>query len=167
MGYRGRAGNTGDSDMGSRIVAALVVVAMLAGCGTRLNPFNWFGRGETVQTVDAEGLPVVVDRRGLMAEVVDLEIERAPGGAIVRATGLPPTQGWWDGGLVPVDRDERPDEDGVLAYEFRVFAPATQTRVSTPRSREVVVGRFVSNQTLEGVRQIRVIAQGNARAARR
>jgi hypothetical protein len=153
--------------MGGRIVGGLVAVALLSGCGSNLNPFNWFGQGEQVQMVDAEGLPVPVDARGLMAEVVSLEIERAPGGAIVRATGLPPTQGWWDGGLVPVDRDERPDEDGVLAYEFRVFAPAAQTRISTPQSREVVVGRFVSNQTLQGVRQIRVIAQGNARAARR
>ncbi len=157
--------------MRARIVLALLVVATVAGCGriadSRINPFNWFGRGERVAMVDADGLPVVVDARSLMSEVVALSIERAPGGAIVRATGLPPTQGYWDGGLVPLDRDERPDERGVLSYEFRVFAPVAPQRVSTRQSREVVVGRFVSNQTLEGVREIRVIASGNARAARR
>lgn len=157
--------------MRARIVLALLVVATAAGCGriadSRINPFNWFGRGERVAMVDAEGLPIVIDARSLMTEVAALTIERAPGGAIIRATGLPPTQGYWDGGLVPVDRDERPDDRGILSYEFRVFAPTAPQRASTRQSREVVVGRFVSNQTLEGVREIRVIASGNARSARR
>jgi hypothetical protein len=157
--------------MRARIVLALLVVTTAAGCGriadSRINPFNWFGRGERVAMVDAEGLPIVIDARSLMTEVAALTIERAPGGAIIRATGLPPTQGYWDGGLVPVDRDERPDDRGILSYEFRVFAPTAPQRASTRQSREVVVGRFVSNQTLEGVREIRVIASGNARSARR
>ena len=44
--------------------------------------------------------------------VLTMTVEPIPGGAIVRASGLTPTQGWWNAELVPRDLDE----NGVLVY---------------------------------------------------
>ena len=97
--------------------------------------------------------------------MVSLRVEQVPGGAIIYATGLPPRQGYFDGELIPVGREAA--NNGVLNYEFRNSAPFEQTRVSTRQSREVIVGRFVSEQTLNGVRQIRVSGATNALSVRR
>ena len=154
--------------MERRHFIALAGIAAVAGCArvgrSRLNPLNWFGGAESVDTVqaapDAAG---VADPRPLVPQVTALRVDRTPGGAIVRATGLPPRQGWWSGALLPV-----PDDDpAVLSYQFRAVPPAEATRVSTPRSREVVVADFVTDQTLAGVRQIRVAGAANALAVRR
>lgn len=159
--------------MTARFVGALVIVGMLAGCGlgaSRLNPFNWFS-GSTSQPTGPSLIPeegrvaAVQDLRPLMDQVTELVIERNPGGAIIRARGLPPEQGFYDGELVSLSDGE--PVDGVLEYQFRVRPPVRPTRVSTVQSREIVVGLFVSNQTLENVREIRVVAKRNTRATRR
>lgn len=152
--------------MTGRIILALMVVVTVASCSrvaeSRLNPFNWFGRSEraTVLTTNPNA-----DPRRLVPQIITLRVEQVPGGAIIRATGLPPRQGYYDGALLPVGREVA--VNGVLSYEFRASAPLTQTRTSTQQSREVIVGRFVSDQTLNGVRQIRVSAAGNALVVRR
>lgn len=152
--------------MTGRIILALIVVATLAGCArvaeSRFNPINWFGRSERTEVVITDP---DADPRPLVAEIITLRVEPVPGGAIIRATGLPPRQGYYDGALLPVGREIA--ENGVLNYEFRASQPLEQTRVSTQRSREVVVGRFVSDQTLAGASQIRVSAGGNALIVRR
>lgn len=149
--------------MTGRIILALMVVGTLAGCArvaeSRFNPLNWFGRSERAQVVTADPN---ADPRPLVAQIITLRVEQAPGGAIIRATGLPPIQGYYNGALLPLG-----SEDGVLNYEFRASAPPTPTRVSTQQSREVVIGLFVSDQTLAGVRQITVSSASNALAVRR
>ena len=143
---------------------AVMLVATIAGCArvteSRLNPFNWFGRSENAEVVVATDPNQ--DPRGLVAQIVTLRVEKVPGGAIIRATGLPPNQGYYDGDLLFVSA-----ENGVRNYEFRASPPRTQTRVSTQQSREVVVGLFVSEQSLSGVRQIRVSGASNALVVRR
>lgn len=152
--------------MNKPLIAALCAVLALGACGSigksRLNPFNWFGRStESTTTVSAPGeLPA--DQRQLVAQVTDLTVERMPGGVIIRATGLPPTQGFWDAELVA-----RPVEDGKIIYDFRVFPPVEQSAVSTVQSREVIVATFLSNIKLEGIRQITVQGANNARSSRR
>ncbi|PRX32752.1 hypothetical protein SAMN05216257_10624 [Meinhardsimonia xiamenensis] len=142
---------------------ALSLGGCVQGLG-RLNPLNWFGQAEEV-TVDAVEAETVRDPRPLVERVVALEIARRPGGAIVTARGLPPTQGWWAAELVPLG-DELPVA-GTLAYEFRIAPPPVAKRVGPPRSREVVVARFVSDEKLEGVRAIQVRGRTNALVARR
>lgn len=155
----------GRSERGTRLrrryFIALAGVAALAGCETRLNPFNWFGRAQPSATI--EPVQVQLDPRPLVPQVTQLEVEPDPAGAIVRATGLPPRQGWYDGRLIRVPNTE----PGVLAYQFRAWAPSYQTLVSTPRSRELHVATFVSSDTLAGVREIRVSGQLNTLVSRR
>lgn len=153
-------------------VSGLVILALvLAGCGrireSRINPFNWFKRSEPAAVAAAE--PAVPGRpddpRILVAEVIDMEVARQPGGAIVRATGLPPTQGWWDAALVAENGGE--PVDGVLTYRFVVDQPPGPTRVSTPQSRAVTAAAYVSDVKLARIDRIVVLGATNSRSSRR
>ena len=146
------------------VVAALGVVLVVAGCGairdSRLNPFNWFGRADPRETVTAAAPQ---DARLLVEQVVSLSVDPYSTGAIVRARGIPPTQGWWEAELVA-----RPiDENGVLVFDFRVFPPITNTPQGTPRSREITVATSLSNVRLDEVREIVVQGATNALSSRR
>ena len=145
------------------ITIALVAVA-LSGCArigeSRLNPLNWFGSddGETVAPIEVEN-----ERRPLVPQITSLVIERTPGGAIVRATALPPSQGWFAPELVPAASDR----GDVLSYAFRAVPPETPTRTSTVQSRELSAAVFLSEITLSQVRVIQVTGSQNSRIARR
>jgi hypothetical protein len=145
-----------------RALLALALVTGLAACGnSRLNPFNWFG-GDRETRVEVSDAAAPDDLRGLVSEVIDLAVEPVPQGAIVRATGLPPTQGFWEADLVEVERTET-----AIVYEFRVFPPLQPNRVSTQRSREVITGTQLSNFDLRGIRTITVIGAQNRRSVSR
>jgi hypothetical protein len=150
--------------MNKPLITALCATLALGACSSigssRLNPFNWFGGDEETVAVAPDQTPT--DKRLLVSQVTEMQIEKMPGGVIIRATGLPPTQGYWDAELVA-----RPVEDGVAIYDFRIFPPITQQIASTTQSREVTVGAFLSNIKLEGVRQITVQGAANARTSRR
>jgi hypothetical protein len=146
-------------------ISAFAILAVLAGCGTiresRVNPFNWFGK-DRVETI-TEAPDENADNRPRVDQVVTLRAEQVAGGAIVRAVGLPQTQGYYDASLVPVATDDR----GVLNLEFRIIPPLTPTRQGTQSSREVSAALFVSNQDMAGITRIRVQGTRNARTVRR
>lgn len=152
--------------MRAPLLAVLAATLVLSACSgvrqSRLNPINWFG-GSTEQRV-AVVTAEEVDPRPLVAEVTEMAVERMPGGAIVRAKGLPARQGYWDADLVA---DTAASADGVLVYQFRVAPPAGRTPAGTPPSREVTAGTFLSDQDLLGVRTIVVRGTLNQRSARR
>ena len=95
--------------------------------------------------------------------MLDLKIDKFPGGAIVRATGLPPTQGYWDAELVAQPVDDK----GRLVLDFRIFPPISAAGVVNQQSREVLVGLRLSNIKLQDVRQIIVQGAKNARSSSR
>lgn len=149
--------------MRAPLLAMITATLVLGACSTRLNPFNWFGGStETVQTGIAAP-EKAEDPRPLVDQVIFMAVEPMQGGAIVRATGLPPTQGYWSAELVPRDLDE----NGVLVYDFRIIGPLTQADVSTQASREVQVAAFLTTFRLQEIRQITVQAAQNARSSRR
>ncbi len=150
----------------SQFMGAGAAILLLAGCeSVSLNPFDWFGSDTDVEMVDDVPVITVTDSRPLIATVTSLIVEETPGGAIVRAVGLPPEQGWYDADLVSETRGE--PVDGILTFFFRARPPEEATRVSTVDSREIIAGRFVSELTLAETREIRVVAAGNTRAVRR
>lgn len=169
------------------IICLTLATLVLASCGSRWNPFNWFDRSEPVQTgnVDENSNPLIPEQSGTIvsflgnsnakevdsttpiSSITDLVIERVPGGAIIRATGLDPTQGAFNVNISPVDEDEEADENGVLLYELKRDRPPFRTASGPAQTREVTAARFVSDQTLAGVRTIRVTAATNARESRR
>jgi hypothetical protein len=100
----------------------------------------------------------------MLAEVVlDLSVEPIPGGAIVRARGQMPVQGFWAAELVPLPLSE----GGTQVYEFRVFPPVTKTDVNTAQSRQIDVAIYISDVKLQNVSEIVVQGATNARASRR
>lgn len=148
-------------------IAALAALALVAGCATvrdsRLNPFNWFGR--SAETRAAAAAPrAAADPRRAVAQVTALAVEPTAGGAIVRATGLPPTQGHWDVSLVPEPAEDGSDE---LVYRMLVAPPPVPRPAGTPMSREVTAGVFLSAIRLEGIRRITVAGEANARTVTR
>jgi hypothetical protein len=146
----------------SAVFVSLVALSACAGVrDSKVNPFNWFKKSRPEPVM---AMPVApVDDRMLVENVLSLAVEPFPGGAIIRATGLPPTQGYWDAELVaqPVD------DNGKLVLEFRIFPPVTPAGVVNQQSREVVAGLRLSNIKLDGVRQIVVQGASNARSSSR
>jgi hypothetical protein len=149
----------------SRRHVVLGLAVALAGCGglreSRLNPFNWFRKSEPRETIvlpDARE-----DGRGLAEAVLSMSVEPIPGGAIVRARGQMPAQGYWQAELVPLPLTE----GGTLVYEFRVLPPAKKTDVNTPQSRQVDVAIYISDVKLQNVGEIVVQGATNARSSRR
>lgn len=147
------------------LLATLAFPLAAAGCGrirdSKLNPFNWFGRARREKQATVLKPNEAADGRLLIREVTELKVEKTQGGAIIRATGLPPSQGWWEAELVSETRG-RPDEDGVLTYRFLVFPPLKPTPASTPRSRQLTAAVHLSDIRLEAVRRIVVQGETNA-----
>jgi hypothetical protein len=154
--------------MRGRPILTFTLCAGLAGCGDAsvdsLNPFNWWGGEETAVEITPDG--EIVDPRPLIADVTALVAEPVPGGVIIRATGLPPTQGFWNAALLPDSPELIPDEDGVLGFDFRAAPPVASQGAGSPRAREIVTGYFLSNQDLAGVRSVTVRGERNARSVR-
>lgn len=157
MGYpRGNGGLC----MKLPIIAVLVLATALGGCGrfkdSRLNPLNWFGQARQAAVSDLYIRPE--DPRALVAQVTALKVEPYPGGAIVRATGVPPSQGYWEAELVAQPLDDK----GRLVFEFRVFPPLAPTAAGTPYSRQITVATALSTIKLKGVDSIVVQGANNA-----
>lgn len=126
-----------------------------------MNPLNWFGPARQAVVTDLYVRPE--DPRALIGQVTELRIEPYPGGAIVRAVGVPATQGYWEAELVP----QAVDADGRLVYEFRVYPPAVASAVGTPYARQITVAAAISTIALQGVETVVVQGAGNALSARR
>jgi len=150
-------------------LAALAMVFALGACGSggwsRLNPMTWFQQDQLETLAPSSGWGTSTDRRALVPVVSDLQVLRTPEGAIVQASGVTTTQGWWDVELRPVN-EERP-VDGALIYEFVLAAPRGATGTGPAQSRNVTAAAKVSNYTLAGVRRVVVRGAQNARSLRR
>jgi len=154
----------------SRRIFLVGLAGAVASCGrlkdTKLNPRNWFGRSRANRVrLSPDQLAEVADTRGVVDQILTLAIEPTKGGAIIRATGVPPVQGYFDGELVPVTLENA--DPSELVYVFRIAGPWGEKRVSTQASREVVVAVFLSNIKLEGIRRITVEAAQNSRTLSR
>jgi len=153
--------------MRKSLLAVMALVLFTSACGgfrqSRFNPLNWFGGAEPA----AAAAPSVVDRedpRALAGQITALKVEPMPGGAIVRATAVMPTQGWWEAELVPVEKEP---VDGRMVYEFRTFPPVTQADISTPQSRSITAAVFLSDIRLSQIASVTVQGATNGLTARR
>lgn len=148
--------------------AAVLAFLGLAACGgfreSRLNPLNWFGQAAPAESIVLTA-EEAADPRPLVAQVLALQLERTPNGAILHARGLPPTQGYWDAALIEVESAE--GEDSRRSYTFRLSPPLEPSASGTPFSREVTVALFLTNRELEPLRLITVQGAGNALSVRR
>ncbi|MCZ4352397.1 hypothetical protein O4H61_07700 [Roseovarius aestuarii] len=170
------------------ITFLMVSSLTLSACGglrdSRANPANWFGGSKIERRtapVEAEAYnPLIPEKRDSIFQrkseeetyegtpiyaVEGVAVERSSGGAIIKATGLSLRQGAFDVRLWPENKDEKP-VDGVLTYTLRAVQ-RTDTPQGPERTRRVSAGTFVTTQTLESVRVIRVLGQTNTATTRR
>lgn len=141
------------------LVPTLLLV--LAGCGAP---------EETLEPKDGYG-SVDIETRLPVPDVTAIRLEPSSGGLILHATGVPPTQGYWDVGLV---RDRGEDQtNGVLSYKFLARPPVDglgqpiSANVGSVASRQLDAAVFISDAQLEGIRQIVVTGAQSSRSARR
>ncbi|MBV2360997.1 hypothetical protein KUH32_14625 [Thalassococcus sp. CAU 1522] len=167
-----------------RMTATLILAAfILTSCGSvrdsRLNPFNWFGRSQPEAVTDGTGTvnPLIPRRRASLfrdeqddayrgrpvAEITELLIERRPGGAILRVTGVAERVGPFDVRLI---EDEQAGEAGTLSYTLNALQQAGP-RDTGPNARTVTAALWLTDQDLAGIRAIRVAGASNARVTRR
>ncbi len=157
------------------ILLTLCVALTLTGCAriaqSKLNPLNWFGRGQVIAPANPEDRKPLIpagattqlaDTRGLIDTIINLTIDRSPAGGIVRATGVAATQGYFNAQLVLVSSD-----NGLLVYEFRVETPRGFEQIGTQASRQITAAVTLTMQQLAGVRQIQVRGARNAMASSR
>ena len=131
-----------------RILTTTVLISALAlgACGTIrdsvVNPANWFGKGRSSNSAAEQSSntnPLIQEsKRGLFQskdrevvylgkpidQVTNLVIERVPGGAVIRATGLTAVQGVYLVQLTPATEDETP-VNGVLPIAWKVCAQSS------------------------------------------
>ncbi len=154
--------------MRTKYITLSVMALALTGCGigdSGLNPFRWLSQEEPVERLSEVDIAPLIEDRPLVQSVDALVSERLPGGIIIRATGLPPSQGWFDAQLVR--EGAAAAGTGVIVYSFRARPPEEQTRVSTQQSRELVAGAYLSDIELAGITSIRVLSASNARTVGR
>jgi len=146
-----------------RLTLMAVVLVGISGCSGEsfLNRTNWFGSREG--TARVPNVVVATDNRPLVDRIARVGLERTPDGAILSATGVAKRQGPWAANLVLDGRRSSPSR---LVYQFRMVPSPTPTRVSTEASREVIAGRFLTNQRLAGVREIQVLGAQSSRSIR-
>jgi len=151
------------------------ILMTLTGCArvaeSRFNPLNWFGSSQAAPAPqDTELRPLVpqtrttieVDNRPLITTVSTMTIDRTTTGAIVRATGVAPTQGFFNAELV-----SRGIENGVLTLDFRAQAPADFGADGSVRSRQISAAYILDRAELASIRSVRVQGATDARVSRR
>jgi hypothetical protein len=150
--------------------ATLIVmcsVLVLGACGnvrdSRLNPRNWFSASTSEPTLGPTAQ--VQDFRPAVPQVASLAIERTSSGALVRASAVMPSGGWWDAELIP-ENNGRP-VNGVLTYRFVAAAPRTPVQASSERARTITAAATISSFTLDEVTSVVVRGDQNQRSARR
>ena len=165
------------------LTTALVSALALPGCGgssggSAYNPLNWFGKSRN-ETVAPEAKNALIPKKsGLrreqaapegvaVAQILALAIEPAAGGAILRVTGLAPTLGAYDVRLVPEFDLEIDGPLQTLQYSLKTEYSTLSRPAAPQRSRELTAAVFLSDEDLEGVREIRVSGAENARSVRR
>ena len=145
-----------------KFILSLLLVCLVAACSNSwTNPFA-AGSDEERNRMQVLEQQVAAEERELVAYVSAVRADINPNGVILVATGLPDSQGYWNAQLVSLN-DELP-VNGVLSYEFVAAKPAEPMDAGSPESREVVVGRSISNRKLRGVSGIRVVSASNVRS---
>ena len=157
--------------------ALLISTLALSACQSRWNPVNWFGSDEPVPAGEVNPLLPQRTSQGLLSrpesvyegtpvqKVVSVEVARTREGAIITATGVTIFQAAYAVKLQP--RNDGKPEGGVITYDLLALQPPGSPYAGTEQSRTVTVAHALTNQHLEGVRAIQVVAVENARQARR
>jgi len=158
-----------------KLAIVVGLAAALSGCArvseSRLNPLNWFNPAPATTNeaaiqrkplVPTQTEVTVVDARVLIESLVSASLETSGSGAILRATGVAASQGYFNAELVLVGAS-----NGVLTYDFSVERPAGYEAVGSANSRQITVATVIDAAVLRGVKAVDVRgANGTKRLSR-
>ena len=167
----------------------LISTLTLSACGfgdSRANPFNWFGNSrsqpvEIDQNVDTNPLIPEEEGGGLFSSVSDeaelytgsaidqvteLVIERVPGGAVVRATGVSAHDRPYGVRLTPTS-DVAAPVDGIMTYTLQAERPEDAGTTTSTRVRTVTAAVRLTDKQLARISTIRVDAARNSQTTSR
>ncbi|MGR3374463.1 hypothetical protein [Pseudooceanicola sp.] len=161
--------------MRKTIALMLISTLVLGGCG---GVRSWFGGGREVQTAEP-GNPLIPTSSGMMSlnaaravyrgnpvgQITALNVERIPGGAIIRVEAVADRQGPFNVRMVPATPADTP-QNGVLAYTLAAELPR-RSPVGTPATRRIVAAHYVADDALAGTSEIRVSGARNTLSSRR
>lgn len=170
--------------MRTLVTTMLISTLLVSACGrdSRMNPRNWFGSGQPDRTVrttaTGEANPLIPEQRDSIFRrrseevyegtpidtISDLRIEPSGGGAIIKVTGIALRQGAHDVRLRPLNDGE--PVDGMLTFSLDALQPVNRPQ-GPVQTRTVQAGRFISSQTLDEIKGVRVIAARNAQVSTR
>jgi hypothetical protein len=88
-------------------------------------------------------------------------LERGYGGVILRATGVAPTQGYFDATLL-AENGGAPDASGALTVRLVAVPPLAPEAVGPERTRLLLTAAFVQDLELRDIRAFRVVAAGSS-----
>ncbi|KAA8605871.1 hypothetical protein AL036_16950 [Salipiger aestuarii] len=172
--------------MNTTLSVLIVASIAVSGCATvresRVNPFNWFGGSSSEPVAQATGSgganPLIPEKRGSFFRPDDTEevypgwpvgtidellIERRPGGAIIRVTGIADRAGPFD---VRLTEDAAQSGPSTLAYTLRALQSAGPRNAGV-NARKVTAALWLTEQELAGIQEIRVTGASNALVTRR
>lgn len=155
----------------SNALPMLACAVLLAGCSLPFGSIPASERNEvSPETVRDEG-------RGLLTGIFtraprdlpdaapvpmrEAALERGYGGVILRATGVAPTQGFYNAALVP-ENDGVPDAAGVLTVSLVAVPPEGPVDVGPERTRLLMTAAYLSERELREIRALRVVAAQNS-----
>lgn len=160
----------------------LIATLGLSGCSyvqnSRLNPFNWFGSSQERPLTTQEAATVnplipeksafaakdPVDLRQPVAGLESLVVERIPGGAIIRVTGITNSTGAYDVELKSMNGTD--EIQGTARYTLVAYEP-TPARAGPIQNRRVTAAVRLTNQELERITGIEVLSASNVLTSRR
>lgn len=167
-----------------RMVLILALVT-LTGCAavnqSRFNPLNWFGAAQpdpaALDVTNAEVNPLIPARRASIffdtrpaafagrpiEQIIDIRMERRPGGAILRATAEAGRVGPFDVRLI---LDEAASTAGTLVFDMKALQQLGTT-TAPGRARQVTAAQWITDQDLTGIRTVTVRGGNNALSTRR
>ena len=99
----------------------------------------------------------------LISAVDELLIERRPGGAIIRTTGIADRAGPFDVRLAP---DPAQTDADTLAYSFFIKQGPGPAQTG-PDARKVTAAVWLTDNELSGIREIRMAGRQNVLVSRR
>jgi hypothetical protein len=148
-------------------VATLACAVLLAGCSFDLGglPASEPNVEPAEQVRDEESglLTGLFTRRppdlpdAVPVPMREATLERGYGGVILRATGVAPTQGYFNAALV-AENEGVPDAAGVMTVALVAVPPETPVGVGPERTRLLLTGAFVSERELREIRAFRVVS---------
>ncbi len=140
---------------------ALCALSGLTACslGSVSGPSGWFGN--RAEPLEEQGAAVERRAPSLVAALEEAEVAATRQGVIIRATGVAPTQGYYNARLVPASAE--PPEGSVLTLVLLADPPEQPQPVGTVASRRLVAAMFLHDNDLPQIRTIRIQSAGPAR----